>query len=125
MMGSIIPASVTVLIDLQLIFEWSIQTSNTQNSCINAESVPKFAHRMLGRVVGGKFTGRQHHSRQWQQLKRLYLTNGFSGHGLKQGYSAGRYLSELILEKPVFLDFFIFAPQRILDNRALSESELV
>ena len=62
---------------------------------------------------------------QWPELNGMYLANGFSGHGLQQGPAVGRYLSELILEKPVSLDLSIFAPQRILENRALSESELV
>jgi len=62
---------------------------------------------------------------QWPELKGLYLANGFSGHGLQQGPAVGRYLSELILEKPVSLNLSIFSPQRILDNRALSENGLV
>ena len=62
---------------------------------------------------------------QWPELSGLYLANGFSGHGLQQGPAVGRYLSELILEKPLSLDLSIFSPQRVLDNRALSESELV
>ena len=62
---------------------------------------------------------------QWPELKGLYLANGFSGHGLQQGPAVGRYLSELILEKPVSLDLSIFSPQRILDNRALGEKGLV
>ena len=62
---------------------------------------------------------------QWPELKGLYLANGFSGHGLQQGPAAGRYLSELILEKPVSLDLSIFSPQRIQNNRALSENGLV
>ena len=62
---------------------------------------------------------------QWPELNGLYLANGFSGHGLQQGPAVGRYLSELILKKPLSLDLFIFSPQRILDNRALSENGLV
>ena len=62
---------------------------------------------------------------QWPELTGLYLANGFSGHGLQQGPAVGRYLSELILQKPVTLDLSIFSPQRILDNRALSENGLV
>ena len=62
---------------------------------------------------------------QWPELKGLYLANGFSGHGLQQGPAVGRYLSELILGKPVSLDLSIFSPQRILDNRALGEKGLV
>ncbi len=62
---------------------------------------------------------------QWPELEGLYLANGFSGHGLQQGPAVGRYLSELILQNPVSLDLSIFSPQRILDNRALSENGLV
>jgi glycine/D-amino acid oxidase-like deaminating enzyme len=62
---------------------------------------------------------------QWPELDGLYLANGFSGHGLQQGPAVGRYLSELILEKPVSLDLSIFSPQRILENRALRENGLV
>ena len=62
---------------------------------------------------------------QWPELNGLYLANGFSGHGLQQGPAVGRYLSELILKKPLSMDLSIFSPQRILDNRALSENGLV
>ena len=62
---------------------------------------------------------------QWPELSGLYLANGFSGHGLQQGPAVGRYLSELILEKPLSLDLSIFSPLRILENRALSENGLV
>ena len=61
----------------------------------------------------------------WPELRGLYLANGFSGHGLQQGPAVGRYLAELILEKPPSLDLSIFSPQRIIENRALSESGLV
>ncbi len=62
---------------------------------------------------------------QWPELSGLYLANGFSGHGLQQGPAVGRYLAELILKKPLSLDLSIFSPQRIIENRALSESGLV
>ncbi len=62
---------------------------------------------------------------QWPELNGLYLANGFSGHGLQQGPAVGRYLSELILKNQLTLDLSIFSPQRILDNRALSENGLV
>ncbi len=61
----------------------------------------------------------------WPALRGLYLANGFSGHGLQQGPAVGRYLAELILDKPPALDLSIFSPQRILENRPLSESGLV
>ena len=62
---------------------------------------------------------------QWPELDGFYLANGFSGHGLQQAPAVGRYLSELILNKPLSLDLSIFSPQRVLDNRALSENGLV
>ncbi|MFW5855093.1 MAG: NAD(P)/FAD-dependent oxidoreductase [Thermodesulfobacteriota bacterium] len=62
---------------------------------------------------------------EWPELKGFYLTNGFSGHGLQQAPAVGRYLSELILKKPVSLDLSIFSPQRILENKPLSEGGLV
>jgi FAD-dependent oxidoreductase domain-containing protein 1 len=62
---------------------------------------------------------------EWPELSGLYLANGFSGHGLQQGPAVGRYLAELILKKPLSLDLSIFSPQRIIENRALSESGLV
>jgi FAD-dependent oxidoreductase domain-containing protein 1 len=62
---------------------------------------------------------------QWPELSGLYLANGFSGHGLQQGPAVGRYLAELILEKPASLDLSIFSPLRILEKRAVSESGLV
>jgi glycine/D-amino acid oxidase-like deaminating enzyme len=62
---------------------------------------------------------------EWPEIKGLYLATGFSGHGLQQGPGVGRYLSELILKRPVSLDLSIFTPQRILDQRALSENGIV
>jgi glycine/D-amino acid oxidase-like deaminating enzyme len=61
----------------------------------------------------------------WPELDGFYLANGFSGHGLQQAPAVGRYVSELILNKPLSLDLSIFSPQRILENRALSEKGLV
>jgi glycine/D-amino acid oxidase-like deaminating enzyme len=62
---------------------------------------------------------------EWPEIKGLYLATGFSGHGLQQGPGVGRYLSELVMQKPVSLDLSIFSPQRILENRPLSEAGLV
>jgi glycine/D-amino acid oxidase-like deaminating enzyme len=62
---------------------------------------------------------------QWPELDGFYLANGFSGHGLQQAPAVGRYLSDLILNKPLSLDLSIFSPQRIPENRALSENGLV
>ena len=62
---------------------------------------------------------------EWPELKGFYLANGFSGHGLQQGPAAGRYISELVLGVKPVLDLSIFSPQRILENRPLSESGIV
>jgi glycine/D-amino acid oxidase-like deaminating enzyme len=62
---------------------------------------------------------------QWPELKGLFLANGFSGHGLQQAPAVGRYLAELVLKLPVSLDLTVFGPDRILDNKPLSEGGLV
>jgi glycine/D-amino acid oxidase-like deaminating enzyme len=62
---------------------------------------------------------------EWPEIRGLYLANGFSGHGLQQAPAVGRYLSELILDNPISLNLAIFSPQRILDNKPLSEGGLV
>jgi len=62
---------------------------------------------------------------EWPELKGLFLANGFSGHGLQQAPAVGRYLSELITGKTPTLDLSIFHPERILENRPLSEGGIV
>ncbi len=62
---------------------------------------------------------------EWPELGGFYLANGFSGHGLQQAPAVGRYISELILDLTPTMDLSIFRPERILDNRPLSESGLV
>ncbi|UCH95693.1 MAG: FAD-binding oxidoreductase [Candidatus Aminicenantes bacterium] len=62
---------------------------------------------------------------EWPECKGFYLANGFSGHGLQQAPAVGRYLSELIFQQKPMLDLSIFNPQRILDNKPLSETGLV
>jgi len=62
---------------------------------------------------------------EWPELKGFFLANGFSGHGLQQGPAVGRYLSELILGQAPTLDLSIFGPERILENRPLSEGGIV
>ena len=61
----------------------------------------------------------------WPEIRGLYLANGFSGHGLQQAPAVGRYLSELITGKSPVLDLSAFHPDRILENRPLSEGGLV
>lgn len=62
---------------------------------------------------------------EWPELKRFYLVNGFSGHGLQQAPAVGRYMSELILGRQHSLDLSIFDPVRVLDEKPLSEVGLV
>lgn len=62
---------------------------------------------------------------QWPELKGFFLANGFSGHGLQQAPAVGRYISELILGVEPSLDLSIFGPERILENRPLSEGGIV
>ncbi len=62
---------------------------------------------------------------EWPEIKGLFLANGFSGHGLQQAPAVGRYLSELILQRPLSLDLSIFSPSRILENKPLSEYGIV
>jgi len=62
---------------------------------------------------------------EWPELKGFYLANGFSGHGLQQAPAVGRCMAELILDLPPKLDLSIFRPERILENKPLSESGIV
>jgi glycine/D-amino acid oxidase-like deaminating enzyme len=62
---------------------------------------------------------------EWPELKGFFLANGFSGHGLQQAPAVARYLAELILGRPLSLDLSIFKPERILENKPLSEGGLV
>ena len=62
---------------------------------------------------------------EWPELKGFYLANGFSGHGLQQAPAVGRYISELILNLPPKLNLSRFGPDRILENKPLSERGLV
>lgn len=62
---------------------------------------------------------------EWPECRGFYLANGFSGHGLQQAPAVGRYLSELILQRKPTLDLSIFTPQRIFDNKPISETGLV
>ncbi len=62
---------------------------------------------------------------EWPECRGFYLANGFSGHGLQQGPAVGRYMSEIIAGDSPTLDLSIFAPQRILEGKPLSEGGLV
>ncbi|MBI5968725.1 MAG: FAD-binding oxidoreductase [Deltaproteobacteria bacterium] len=94
-----------------------------------ARIVPAFDTLKLVRGWAGLYAQNQLDSNAilgpWPELKGLYLINGFSGHGLQQSPASGRYLAELILGRTPFLDLGSFSPQRILDNRPLSERGVV
>jgi FAD-dependent oxidoreductase domain-containing protein 1 len=62
---------------------------------------------------------------EWPELAGFFLANGFSGHGLQQGPAVGRYITELILGQTPSLDLSVFGPERILENKPLSEAGLV
>jgi glycine/D-amino acid oxidase-like deaminating enzyme len=62
---------------------------------------------------------------EWPEMKGLYFANGFSGHGLQQGPAVGRYIAELILQKKVTMDLSRFGPERIIEQKPISETGLV
>ena len=94
-----------------------------------AEFVPAFDTLKLVRGWAGLYAVNTLDSNailgEWPDINGLYLANGFSGHGLQQAPAVGRYLSELITGKTPVLDLSIFHPNRILENRPLSEGGLV
>jgi glycine/D-amino acid oxidase-like deaminating enzyme len=94
-----------------------------------AEFVPAFDTLKLSRGWAGLYAVNTLDGNailgEWPELKGFYLTNGFSGHGLQQAPAVGRYISELILAQPPALDLSIFKPERILENKPLSEDGLV
>jgi FAD-dependent oxidoreductase domain-containing protein 1 len=94
-----------------------------------AEFVPAFERLKLVRGWAGLYAVNTLDGNailgEWPEIKGLYLANGFSGHGLQQAPAVGRYLTELILSRPVTLDLSIFNPNRILENNPLSEGGLV
>lgn len=93
------------------------------------EIVPSFTHLKLIRGWTGLYDQNLLDSNAvlgpWPELPGFFLINGFSGHGLQQSFAAGRYLSELILNLKPALDLSCFSPQRILENRPLSEGGIV
>ena len=94
-----------------------------------AEFVPAFAALRLVRGWAGLYAVNTLDSNailgEWPKLNGFYLANGFSGHGLQQAPAVGRYLSDLILDRPPSLDLSIFTPERILENKPLNEKALV
>jgi len=94
-----------------------------------AEFVPAFDTLKLVRGWAGLYAVNTLDSNailgEWPELKGFYLANGFSGHGLQQAPAVGRYLTEKILHQPITMDLSAFTPQRILDNKPLTEGGLV
>jgi glycine/D-amino acid oxidase-like deaminating enzyme len=94
-----------------------------------AEFVPAFDALRLVRAWAGLYAVNTLDGNailgEWPELKGFYLANGFSGHGLQQAPAVARYMAELILDHPFSLDLSIFKPERILENRPLSERGLV
>jgi FAD-dependent oxidoreductase domain-containing protein 1 len=63
---------------------------------------------------------------QMPQYENAYVLTGFSGHGLQHGAAAGRGLAELILTGSYqSLDLSCFSFARILENKALKESNII
>jgi FAD-dependent oxidoreductase domain-containing protein 1 len=73
----------------------------------------------VNRIDGNAILG------EWPEIRGFFLANGFSGHGLQQAPAVGRYLSEMIVGKNPVLDLSVFSPQRILENKPLTEMGLV
>ena len=64
-------------------------------------------------------SGRKSH---WPERTLGTRANGFSGHGFQQCYAVGRHIAELIQDQTPALDLPVFSPERILDDKPLSES---
>lgn len=58
---------------------------------------------------------------RWPQLDGLWLATGFSGHGFQHTPAMGRYLAELLADRPPTLDLSRLGPQRILDGTPVRE----
>ncbi len=91
--------------------------------------VPLFDRLKVGRGWAGLYAENNFDGNailgEWPGCRGLYLVNGFSGHGLQQAPAVGHYISELILQRKPGLDLSIFTPQRLLENKPLSETGLV
>jgi glycine/D-amino acid oxidase-like deaminating enzyme len=94
-----------------------------------AEFVPSFDTAKLNRGWAGLYAVNTLDDNailgEWPELKRFFLANGFSGHGMQHGPAVGRYLSELVLGKKPQLDLSKLGPERILENRPLYEDGIV
>lgn len=94
-----------------------------------AEFIPSFDSLKLVRGWAGLYAVNTFDGNailgEWPELKGLYLANGFSGHGMQQAPAVGRYISELITGKTPELDLSTFSPERLLEDRPLTETGLV
>ena len=94
-----------------------------------AEFVPVFDTLKLMRGWAGLYAVNRLDSNailgEWPEKKGLFLANGFSGHGLQQAPAVGRYFAELITGSKPTLDLSLFSPERILENKPLTEAGLV
>lgn len=94
-----------------------------------AEFVPAFDRLKIQRGWAGLYAVNTFDGNaiigEWPEVKGLFLANGFSGHGLQQAPAVGRYLAEIIAGSPCSLDLSLFGPERILEERPLSETGLV
>lgn len=94
-----------------------------------AEFVPSFDTLKLVRGWAGLYAVNRLDGNailgEWPELTGFYLANGFSGHGLQQSPAVGRYIAELVLNQSPTMDLFIFNPQRIIENRPVTEIGLL
>ncbi len=59
-------------------------------------------------------------------IDNLFVATGFSGHGLQQGYAAGRAISELILDgRFTTIDLSRFALERVAANAPIYEANVI
>ncbi len=59
-------------------------------------------------------------------LKTMLVVTGFSGHGLQQGYAAGRGIAELILQgRFTSIDLTCFGCERVVEQRPLFELNVI
>jgi glycine/D-amino acid oxidase-like deaminating enzyme len=108
-------------------FTWSRQTFEERIWPELVEYVPAFDRLKLVRGWAGLYAVNTFDGNailgEWPGLRGLLLANGFSGHGFQQCHAVGRYLAELVLERPLSLDLGVFSPLRILENRPVYEGQ--
>jgi len=94
-----------------------------------AELIPAFDTAKLNRGWAGLYAVNTLDENailgEWPELKRFFLANGFSGHGMQHGPAVGRYMTELVLGVKPHLDLSRLGPERIMENRPLHEDGIV